>query len=939
MLFTLIILFSLGNIFAQITDINPPFPKADQAMTIVFDATLGSGGLADYSGDVYAHTGVITDKSTSSIDWRYVKTDWGENTPETRLTKISENKYQLTIGPSIRDYYEVPSGEVIQSVAFVFRSDKAVGGQYLEGKTEDFGDIFVEVFNENSEFLFRITKPTRSNIIIDEGEAFAFEGFTSQPADLKLYDNDMLIAQNPSGTELRDSITATTEGNHDLVFQATDTAGNIYRDSIRYIVPGFPPIAGLPGEIKLGTHPVGDDSLRFILEAPGKKEVWIIGSFTNWQLDTENFQMNRTPGGKYFWLDVGPLDQDSSYTYQYLVDRNIYIADPLSEVVLDPVQDNFIGENWPGLPTYPEQAKGIVTYIPMSGFGYEFKHQVNSPDKEELVIYELLIRDFLNDHSYNSLIDTLDYLEKLGVNTIELMPVQEFEGNISWGYNPSFHGAVDKYYGRPDTLKAFIDEAHKRNMLVLLDVVYNHAFSQSPLCQLYWDNDLFRPSPDNPWLNEEARHPFNVGYDFNHDYEGTQRYVKTTLRRWLEEYKFDGFRFDLSKGFTQRKTNDVGVWGAYDANRIATLKDYGNFIWQIHPEAIVILEHFGENREEKELAEHGFLLWNNMSHQYNEATMGYHSFGKSDISGTYYKDKGWELPHLVSYMESHDEERLMYNNLEFGNSNGSYNVKNPETALDRVEAATVFFYAIPGPKMLWQFGELGYDHSINRCTDGTVNPNCRLSPKPIRWDYLGQPHRRDLLRVTTDMIHLKTKKKLFDTSKNAVMDVNNAVKRMRIGDDIVILGNFDVEENEVSIDLLQGGKWYEFFSGDSINIQGLTYTDTLSAGEYRMYLKEKIERPSNILLIAPQYLVDNDIGIYPNPGKNEVTISFSGPLQNENKWIYVISMEGKLIWKQRSERGVNKLSIPVYQFENGFYSVFVEGSKHRGLKKLIKIDE
>ncbi|WP_243664309.1 alpha-amylase family glycosyl hydrolase [Rhodothermus marinus] len=86
------------------------------------------------------------------------------------------------------------------------------------------------------------------------------------------------------------------------------------------------------------------------------------------------------------------------------------------------------------------------------------------PPAHELVIYELLIRDFVARHDYATLIDTLDYLERLGVNAIELMPVAEFDGNISWGYNPAFHLALDKYYGPADDLKRFVDECHRRGI-------------------------------------------------------------------------------------------------------------------------------------------------------------------------------------------------------------------------------------------------------------------------------------------------------------------------------------------------------------------------------------------------------------------------------------------------------------------------------------------
>ncbi|MCB0681020.1 MAG: hypothetical protein KDC32_08815, partial [Saprospiraceae bacterium] len=177
-------------------------------------------------------------------------------------------------------------------------------------------------------------------------------------------------------------------------------------------------------------------------------------------------------------------------------------------------------------------------------------------------------------HDYTTLIDTLDYLQNLGINAIELMPVQEFEGNISWGYNPSFHMALDKYYGPVNEFKRFIDSCHARGMAVILDVVYNHAFGQCPLVQLYFDG---KPTPESPYFNVDATHPFNVGYDFNHESEATRRYIDQVMTYWLEEFRVDGFRFDLSKGFTQvNNPDDVGAWGQYDASRIAILKHYAD---------------------------------------------------------------------------------------------------------------------------------------------------------------------------------------------------------------------------------------------------------------------------------------------------------------------------------------------------------------------------
>ena len=94
--FVISLFFLAGSIFAQITT-TPAFPTEDQAVTITFDATQGTGGLANYTGDVYAHTGVITDQSTSGSDWKYVIADWNVNIDKAKMTRISTNIYQLEI--------------------------------------------------------------------------------------------------------------------------------------------------------------------------------------------------------------------------------------------------------------------------------------------------------------------------------------------------------------------------------------------------------------------------------------------------------------------------------------------------------------------------------------------------------------------------------------------------------------------------------------------------------------------------------------------------------------------------------------------------------------------------------------------------------------------------------------------------------------------------
>ena len=91
------------------------------------------------------------------------------------------------------------------------------------------------------------------------------------------------------------------------------------------------------------------------------------------------------------------------------------------------------------------------------------------------------------------------------------MPFNEFEGNNSWGYNPDFYFAPDKYYGPENTLKQFIDSCHAKGIAVVMDIALNHSFGSSPLVQLYWDAANNRPAADNPWFNPVAKHALQCG--------------------------------------------------------------------------------------------------------------------------------------------------------------------------------------------------------------------------------------------------------------------------------------------------------------------------------------------------------------------------------------------------------------------------------------------
>ena len=873
-----ILLLLPSLMFAQVITSTPAFPTENDSITIVFDATQAQRTeLVGYNGTVYTHTGV----NTNLGQWQHVIGNWGNNSVQPALTRIGQDLYQLVIGYP-RNFYNVTNpNEHITSLNFVFRSADA------KKQTED---IFLELGSG-----LKIIQPSTDLLFTNLNDTINIVATAPVFVDsLILLKNNIKIFSTVNDT-LKYSLIANESGTNTMKILAYDSTSVVATDSFVYVVNKPIHHQNLPDGIVDGINYIDDNTVTLSLFAPNKQFVYVIGDFNNWQVDT-NYYMNRTPNDSTYWITITGLTPKQEYAFQYLVDGTLRIADPYTEKVLDPWNDKDISPQiYPGLKPYPfGKTTEITSVLQTAQDNYQWTAQgYKRPDKSNLVIYELWLEDFLVQHDFNTLADTLDYLDSLGVNAIELMPVNEFEGNVSWGYNPSFYFAVDKNYGPGNTFKHFIDECHKRNIAVIMDMVLNHSFGQSPFVRLYASGNYGPPTSENPWYNVTAPHPFSVGYDFNHESPFTQKLVDRINKFWITEYKVDGYRFDLSKGFTQKYSgDDVGLWSQYDQSRINILERMASKIWEVDSNAYVILEHFADNSEEKVLSNFGMMLWGNQNSSYNEATMGYHDNGKSNFSGVSYKVRGWSQPNLVGYMESHDEERLMYKNLRWGNSNGNYSVKDLNIALNRMKMASAFFYTVPGPKMLWQFGELGYDYSIfydpktNSVPEPYGTDYAKLEPKPIRWDYLNDLARLNLYKTIKALIFLRKNYGVFRSSGFS-MNAGSAVKSIHINDstmNVTIVGNFGVTTGSINPAFQSSGTWYDYFSGDSISVSDPFAQVTLQAGEFHIYTDVKLPTPEQGILTAVEDNMDilpskfNLSQNYPNPFNPTTTIKYTVPV-------------------------------------------------------------
>ena len=921
--FSLLLVF-ISAAFSQVITVTPPLPNDQSSVEVIFDAAQGSAGLLGYTGDVYAHTGVITNQSTSSSDWKYVKAGWAENIPDCKLASLGNNKWKLLIGPSIRAYYKnVPASEVIQKMAFVFRSADGT----KTGKTAEGSDIFYDVFT--STLSVKITAPAEDFMFVSLNAAVHVE-VSSLLADSTILYVDGLKKIATTSALLTYDINATQYGRH-LVKAVAKNATTAVADSFYFYVRPPVIVSEIPAGMKDGINYLSGTSVLLSLYAPFKEFAYAIGDFNNWLPDDLSY-MKRTPDGKRYWVQIDGLVPAKEYIYQYLVDNNIRIGDPYAAKVSDPWNDQYIpAETYPGMIPYPAgKTQGIATVFQTAQTPYKWSNKAFTPPKKtDLIIYELLVRDFADKHSFQSVMDTIGYLYKLGVNVIELMPVNEFEGNLSWGYNPNYYFAVDKYYGNQNKLKQLVDTCHQLGIAVIGDMVLNHSYGTSPLVQLYWDAANSRPAANNPWYNVTSPNTaYSWGSDFNHESPDTKRLVDSILSYWMSDFHFDGFRFDFTKGFT----NKPGDGGPYDASRIAILKRMATEMWKRNQDAYVIFEHLTDNSEEKELANFGIMLWGNMNNNYCQSAMGYST--DNDLSWGSYTSRGWSQPNLVTYMESHDEERQMYKSEKWGNTNGNYSIKDTATALKRAALAATFFYTIPGPKMLWQFGERGYDYSINY---PTYTSDSRLAQKPPRWDYMKNYNRLDLYNLVTSLIKLHTEDPIFETT-DFDFTLSGLMKKIRLRtatSSMVVIGNFDVKEGAITPNFYNTGKWYELFSKDSLTVTNTGVSLTLKAGEYRIYSNKKLPFP---------YQVDNtdagktQVRVTPNPVNDRCTIEISFPGTSDCN-VDIFNPNGTLVERIFKGQVENKLLLNWQPATSGTFIIKVEMGNQTIVKKIVSIKQ
>ncbi|MDZ8056111.1 MAG: alpha-amylase family glycosyl hydrolase [Aulosira sp. ZfuVER01] len=520
--------------------------------------------------------------------------------------------------------------------------------------------------------------------------------------------------------------------------------------------------------------------IEFNLFAPYNKGAALIGSFSDWQ----EIPMEKGEDG-YFRTAVEL--EDGVYEYKFRVQSNSWFLEPEQWVdVTDPYATNIdeFGGKDNGIVRIKDGERIVDTYV--------WQHDDKPlPADHELVFYELHVGDFSGGEDdpyargkYKHVVEKLDYLCELGINAIELMPVKEYPGDYSWGYNPRHFFATESSYGSTEGLKNLIDECHARGIRVIMDGIYNHSESSSPLTQIdhdYWYHHAPR-DPDNSWGPE-----FNYEhYDENLDTYPARRFIGDTIRFWIEEYHVDGIRYDAAR---QIANYDFMHWIVQEAKNAAGAKPFYN-----------IAEHIPETTSITNIDGPMDGCW----HDSFRHTVTVHICGDTfdleslkDVIDA--KRQGFMgATNVVNYLTNHDHDRLM---VELGNRNIF-----DEEAFRRAKLGVAILMTSVGVPLVWMGEEFG-----------EYKPKQPESAK-IDWTLLGNELNSSLFEYYKGLINLRKNSHALYTENIDFIHENPEAKVLAYsrwndeGSRVVVIANFS--ENFLAgyhvPNFPCGGTWHEW---------------------------------------------------------------------------------------------------------------------------------
>tara|TARA_B110000444_G_scaffold28253_1_gene23276 strand:+ start:3699 stop:6437 length:2739 start_codon:yes stop_codon:yes gene_type:complete len=644
----------------------------------------------------------------------------------------------------------------------------------------------------------------------------------------------------------------------------------------------------IPDFLEFGPSQI-NDAMYLSIRLPGHQFVQVRINNINYEEDVSTFTLKKDPTLSDVWWTQLELS-NGVYDYEYSLPNGATFPDPLSRMIKNNKTRIEIGAG--GVTTADDYEWISEGYI--------------KPDLDTLIIYELHVDDFSaignGAGTFQHVLEKLNYLKNLGINAIELMPISEFPGIHSWGYDPQIISAINGNYGTPAQFKYFVDQCHANGIAVIIDIIWNHIRSSSPLWKMQPDYNL------NPYIkhHEEMNQneaPGSWGMlDIDHFNSYTIEYINKVHRIWVDEYKVDGFRFDAAAhlGWSTSQL-DLGIYGWSNA-----LKIHDSTVYQI-------AEHLPANIN---LIENSNFSagWHDSFHdklkmdshnQYNSTLdimrqiIGLHEYSNW---GTPYTN----MNHAVKYMVSHDEQSLIQEMVEFNNFTMGQ-------ALARDKFYATILFTSNGIPMLWQGQEFGFKSGW---TDQNQNGNWdeeKLSYRPLDWSILDTENGQNHLEHYKKLISLRKRNSalsngdfydLYKYTNQGVIVYGYKDERVNSANDqIIIIANFSSNvQNIVDVPFLSNGNWYNVFdSNDVLHTADGNYASyNINAKSAVVYTNNQYQLAIQDSIIQNNITNDvsiNNIKLFPNPFNSAISITLETQLKDKIRFS-IYNILGKKIFEQ-----------------------------------------
>jgi 1,4-alpha-glucan branching enzyme len=558
------------------------------------------------------------------------------------------------------------------------------------------------------------------------------------------------------------------------------------------------------------------EGVEFQLFAPYNAEVCLLGSWNNGQ------RIPMAKDDKGWWRVNVPL-ADGAYTYKFgLKSRSFFMVDQWVEIA-DPRAVSLTMEA-------NESARLTVKDGKRANTTYQWRHDSDPlPPNDGLVIYELHVGDFSGGPGddqdgkpkgrFENVIEKLDYLAKLGINAIELMPCNEFPGERSWGYNPRSIFAVENNYGVPDDLCRLVDECHARGIRVIHDGVYNHSEENAPLTRIDYTYWYYKENPDEPFNR------FGPKFDYEHFDENLQVYparqhVRDAILFWIDHFHIDGIRFDATYLI---KHHEFLGWLHSEIFQHIKGKPFYTIAENIPQDPSIA----GPNGP-LDGAWHENYRQQVMATVLGQARDGREPYDLEGLAGVLDpRNDGFSGAfNVVNYLDNHDQERVMW-------LLGQVSKLLDDPAFRRNKLGISLLLTSPGIPMIYMGQEFG--ESAAKTIDW----------QRIDWSLLQNERNADLMRYYSGLIYLRKTNRALQSNTFEVIckDAERCLFAYKRWDDaggvVVVVANLqDRYLGEIKIGAWPGdGRWHEYHNNYDIDVAGGILTDTLAESEVKIYVK------------------------------------------------------------------------------------------------------